>query len=135
MDDVITWKSSISSVQNLVNQLIPSLAHYGLHIQPTKCVLVCISGTRTTPLMTDGNPLYPQKDSDVLFVMNLPVGPEATEMRVLEYLVDRARKKYFGILHLLQSKAALKSRIKLLNTVVFGVFRWVVGALFPTPQL
>ena len=56
-------------------------------------------------------------------------------MRVLEYLVDRARKKYFGILHLLQSKAALKSRIKLLNTVVFGVFRWVVGALFPTPQL
>ena len=70
-----------------------------------------------------------------MYVMNLPVGPEATETRVMEHLVDRARKKFYGILHILQTKAALGCRIKLLNTVVFGVFRWVVGALFPTPQL
>ena len=135
MDDVVAWKSSISALQMFMNRLLPILAKYGLHIQPAKCVLMCIKGSRATPLVLDGMPLFPQKEEDVLYVMNLPVGPESTEARVMEHLVDRARKKYFGILHILQSKASLGCRIRLLNTVVFGVFRWVVGALFPTPQL
>ena len=70
-----------------------------------------------------------------MFVMNLPIGRESTEVRVLEHLIDKAREKFFGILHILQAKAALGCRLKLLNTVVFGVFRWIIGALFPTPQL
>ena len=135
MDDVITWKASVATLQSFMNKLLPSLAMYGLHIQPAKCVLMCIQGSKTTPLMLDGMPLFPQKGEDVVYIMNLPVGPESTEARIMEHLVDRARKKYFGILHLLQSRASLGCRIKLLNTVVFGVFRWVVGALFPTPQL
>ena len=134
MDDVLTWKSSIASLQSFMNKLIPSLAGYGLHIQPTKCVLVCVKGSKTTPLMLDGMPLMPQQTDDVLYVMNLPVGPEATEVRIMEHLVDKARKKFYGILHILQTKAAIGCRSRLLNTVVFGVFRWVIGALFPTPQ-
>ena len=102
MDDVIAWKSSISALQAFMDKLLPSLAKYGLHIQPAKCVLMCIKGSRTTPLMLDGMPLLPQKEEDVMYVMNLPVGPESTESRVMEHLVDRARKKYFGILHILQ---------------------------------
>ena len=135
MDDVLAWKSSISAMQTLMNKLLPSLAFYGLHIQPSKCVLLCINGSTATPLILDGKPLYPQKGDDVLFVMNLPVEPEATETRVLEYLIDKARKKYYGILRILEARASLRCRLKLLNTVIFGVFRWVIGALFPSPQL
>ena len=134
MDDVLAWKSSITSLQTLMNQLLPHLAFFGLHIQPAKCVLVCIQGSKSVPLMLDGKPLLPQKENDIMYVMNLLVGPEATEARVLEYLIDRARKKYYGILHILQAKASLGCRIRLLNTVVFGVFRWVIGALFPSAQ-
>ena len=135
MDDVLAWKSSITSLQALMDKLLPKLAAFGLRIQPTKCVLLCIKGSKATPLMLDGMPLLPQQKDDVIFVMNLPVGPESTEARVMEHLVDKARKKFYGILHILQTKAAIGCRIRLLNKVVFGVFRWVVGALFPTPQL
>ena len=135
MDDVVTWKSSIGTLQALMDKLLPKLASFGLRIQPAKCVLLCIKGSKATPLILDGMPLFPQQKDDVVYIMNLPVGPGSTEARVMEHLVDKARKKFYGILHILQTKAALSCRIRLLNTVVFGVFRWVVGALFPSPQL
>ena len=67
-------------------------------------------------------------------IMNLPVGLESTEQRILEALVDKARGKFFGILHILCSSAPLSSRIKVLEAVVFGSLRWCLGALVPTVQ-
>ena len=135
MDDVLTWKSSLKSMQAFVDVLVPRLAFYGLQVQPAKCSLLCINGDRKAPLMVDGKRLLPMEKNEVLYVMNLPLKQEATEATIMEHLIDRARKKFFGIVHILSSKAPLRARMKLLNTVVFGVLRWVVGALFPTPQL
>ena len=53
----------------------------------------------------------------------------------MEHLLDRARSKFFGILHILTSNAPLKSRMRVLRTVVYGVLRWVVGILFPSKRL
>ena len=69
-----------------------------------------------------------------MFVMNLPLGTDATETRLLEYLIDRSRKKFWGIVHILTSRAPLGKRMTLLNKVVFGAMRWTIGAIFPTVQ-
>ena len=66
--------------------------------------------------------------------MNLPLGTDATETRLLEYLIDKSRKKFWGIVRLLTSRAPLGKRMALLNKVVFGAMRWIIGALFPTVQ-
>ena len=135
MDDVLTWKSSLTSLQTFVDVLVPRLAAYGLEVQPAKCSLLCIQGDRNTPLLVGGKPLHPLEKNEVLFVMNLPLRLEATETTIMEHLIDRARKKFFGTLHILTANAPLKARMKLLNTVVFGVLRWIIGALFPSAQL
>ena len=135
MDDVLTWKSSLKTLQSFVDLLVPRLAAFGLEVQPTKCSLMCVQGDRKTPLLIDGKPLMPLDKNEVMYVMNLPLRLEATEVTIMEHLIDRARKKFFGILHILTAKAPLNARMKLLNTVVFGVIRWIVGALFPTGQL
>ena len=135
MDDVLTWKASLATLQTFVDMLVPRLAVYGLEVQPAKCALLCIQGDRKIPLLIGGQPLLPLDQSEVLFVMNLPLRLEATEATIMEYLIDRARKKFFGIVHILTTKAPLSARMKLLNTVVFGVLRWIIGALFPSAQL
>ena len=70
----------------------------------------------------------------MLMIMNLPLGLESTEQRVLEALVDKARGKFFGVLHILRSSAPLSLRVKVLQAVVFGSLRWCLGALVPTVQ-
>ena len=53
----------------------------------------------------------------------------------MERLLDKARTKSFGLLHILTSSAPLQSRMKILRTVVYGTIRWIVGILFPSKQL
>ena len=65
-------------------------------------------------------------------IMNLPVGCESAEIKVLEAKVDKARGKFYGILHILCSFAPLSQRLKVLEAVVFGAIRLCLGAIFPT---
>ena len=132
MDDVLAWKASISGLQSLLDALLPALSYYGLEVQPLKCQLLCVQGPRDRPLLLSGQKLFPLKLGDPLYVMNLPLHVDATETRMMEALIDKARKKYFGILHTLTSSAPLSKRLQLLNTVVFGVFRWILGVTFPS---
>ena len=134
MDDVLAWKSSIKGLQHFVNKLLPLLAEFGLVVQPEKCKLLCLKGTRTTPLMVDGKELYPLPQEEVLMIMNLPLGLESTEQRILEAMVDKARGKFFGVLRILCSHAPLRARMRVLEAVVFGAVRWCLGALVPTVQ-
>ena len=122
MDGVLSWKSSIQGLQRFVNMLLPMLAYFGLVVQPAKCKLLCLRGSRATPLMLDGKAVYPMPENEVLSVMNLPLSIECTEHKVLEALVDKARGKFFGILHILCSNAPMMARVKVLE------------ALVPTPQ-
>ena len=135
MDDVLTWKQSLKGLQQFVDKLLPLLLHFGLVVQPEKCKLLCLRGSRAKPLVMGGKELYPlPEEEEVLMIMNLPLGLESTEQRVLEALVDKARGKFFGILHILCSSAPLSSRVKVLEAVVFGSLRWCLGALVPTVQ-
>ena len=86
-------------------------------------------------LVLDGQKLFPMKSGDPIMIMNLPVGVESTEKHVVELLIDKARAKLYGIRHILTSNAPIKSRMKILRTVVYGNIRWVVGILLPTKQL
>ena len=133
MDDVLSWKRSIQGLQTFVDKLLPMLAYYGLVVQPAKCKLLCLRGSRALPLVLDGKKIYPLAEDEVFSVMNLPLNIESTEQRILEALVDKARGKFFGILHILCSKAPLNARLKVLEAVVFGSMRWCLGALVPTP--
>ena len=110
MDDILGWKSSIEGMQKFVDVLVPKLAAFGLRVQPAKCKLMCVRGSRVKPLYIDGQQLMPLPEGEALYVMNLPLLLEATEVRIIEHLVDRARKKFYGILHLLTSKAPLGKR-------------------------
>ena len=130
--DVLGWKHSIAGLQRFVDKLLPLLSYYGLVIQPEKCKLLCFRGTRMTPLVLNSIQLRPMEKNEALMIMNLPVGTEATEIRVLEALVDKARGKFFGIQHILCSTAPLPQRLKVLEAVVFGAIRWCLGAIFPT---
>ena len=132
MDDILTWKSSVGGLQLLLDALLPALSHYGLEVQPMKCQLLCIQGPRDKPLLLLGQQLFPLKVGEPIYVMNLPLHVDATETRLMEALIDKARKKYFGILPMLTSSAPLSKRMNLLNTVVFGVLRWILGAIFPS---
>ena len=134
MDDVLSWKSSIQGLQRFVDKLLPLLAEFGLRVQPEKCKLMCLRGNRTVSLMVDGKELRPIPQEDVLMIMNLPLGMESTEQRILEAVVDKARGKFFGILHILCSTAPLRARLRVLEAVVFGAIRWCIGALVPTVQ-
>ena len=134
MDDVLVWKNSIKGLQSFVNKLLPMLARFGLVVQPTKCKVLCLRGSRATPLVLDGKQVFPMPENEIFSVMNLPLSMECTEQRILEALIDKARGKFYGILHILCSNASLKDRIKVLEAVVFGSIRWCLGALVPTPQ-
>ena len=118
-----------------MDELLPKLAAFGLHVQPTKSQLLCLRGSRNVELKLGDNTLKPMSEDDTFTVLNLPVASENTEMKILQALLDKARGKFGGILHILTSKASLKQRIQVLNKVVRGTFLWVVGILFPTAAL
>ena len=132
MDDVVTWRASIQSLQQCVNHLLPVLKQFGLEINPGKCRLMCVRGPRNLSLDLNGYKLFPLEEGEPLSVMNLLVGPTATEGRIMEQLIDKARKKYYSIQHILCSKTSLVKRIAVLNKVVYGTIRWIVGVLFPS---
>ena len=134
MDDVLVWKRSLEGLQRYVNKLLPLLAEFGLFVQPDKCKLLCLRGSRAKPLIIQAKELYPLPEGEPLVIMNLPLGIEATEQRILEAMVDKARGKFFGIVHILCSNAPLSARCKVLEAVVFGSIRWCLGSLVPTVQ-
>ena len=135
MDDVITWKRTIVSLQDFVNELLPKLAAFGLHVQPTKSKLLCLRGARNVEIKLGEDIIKPMSEEETFTVLNLPVARENTEMKILYALLDKARGKFGGILHILTSRAPLKQRIQVLNKVVQGTFMWAVGILFPTSAL
>ena len=134
MDDVLAWKHSINGLQRYVDRLLPLFADFGLVVQPAKCKLLCLRGSRAVVLMLDGKPIKPLPEDEVLSVMNLPLGLVCTEQNVLEAMVDKARGKFYGISHILCSNAPLTARFRVLHAVVFGAIRWGLGVLVPTPQ-
>ena len=50
MDDVITWKGDIGSVQRFVDMLLPRLAVFGLKVNPSKSRLLVLRGSRRVSL-------------------------------------------------------------------------------------
>ena len=101
MDDIITWKSDIVSMQRFVDRLVPLLAAYGLRVQPSKSKLLCLRGDRGVSLVVDGQRIEVLGAEDTFSVLNLPISVENTEKKILEALLDKARSKYYQILHIL----------------------------------
>ena len=134
IDDVLVWKRSVKGLQKYVDRLLPLLAEFGLVVQPTKCKLLCLRGSRRATLLLDGKPINVLPEDEVLNVMNLPLGVVCTEQNILEAMVDKARGKFYGIAHILCSNAPLSARFRVLRAVVFGAIRWSLGVLVPTPQ-
>ena len=132
MDDVITWKRTITSMQAFVNELLPKLAEFGLRVQPSKSKLLCLRGPRQVELRLGEDIVKPMSDDETFTVLNLPISRDNTEMKILHALLDKARCKFGGILHILTSSAPLRARIRVLNRVVQGTFSWVIGVLFPS---
>ena len=135
MDDIVAWVSSLPALQQFLNALLPRLGALGLFVQPLKCQLLSSKIVPGSFVTIDGKQLHPVPPGEPVMIMNLPVGFESTERRILEHLLDRARRKFHGISHILCSRAPLQSRMRVLRTVVFGVLSWAVGALFPSRQL
>ena len=100
MDDVITWKRTITSMQDFVNELLPKLAEFGLYVQPTKSKLLCLRGARNVELKLGKDILKPMPDDETFTVLNLLVARENTEMKILYALRDKARGKFGGILRI-----------------------------------
>ena len=73
MDDVLAWKSSVKGLQRYVDRLLPLLAEFGLVVQPAKCKLLCLRGSRKVTLILDGKPINALPEDEVLNVMNLPL--------------------------------------------------------------
>ena len=134
MDDVITWKADIKAMQRFVDRLVPMLAQFGLKVQPTKSKLLCLRGDKNVVLWIDNQQVKPLGPDETFTVLNLPIHAENTEMKIVEALLDRARGKFYQILHILTSNAALSKRLQVLNTVVWGTISWVIGIIFPTKQ-
>ena len=135
MDDVVTWKKTIGSLQAFVDRLLPRLAEFGLHVQPTKSKLLCLRGSRHVQLNLGGEMIKPIPEDETFTILNLPISQKNTEMTILYALLDKARSKFGGIHHILTSNAPLKKRVDILNKVVKGTFAWVVGILFPSAAI
>ena len=134
MDDVVTWKSDIGSMQRFVDQLVPLLAKFGLKVQPSKSRLLCLRGNMQACVWIDGQQIKVQGSEETFTVLNLPIQAENTEVKIVEALLDKARNKFYQILHILTSSAPLMKRIHVFNTVIWGTMSWVIGIVFPTKQ-
>ena len=53
---------------------------------------------------------------------------------MLYFQINRARGKPFSIKHILEGKGNVKAKLKLLESVVFGSLRWMVGAVYPSAR-
>ena len=135
MDDTILWQSSLEAMQIQLNALVALLAEYGLFLQPKKCQLVCSGAVGGGKLRVGVDAIEPQPAGKGITVMNLPAGAGVCEMDVIVCLLDRARAKYYSIKHMLVSSAPLNKRLQLLEKVVMGCMRWIVGAVFPTAKI
>ena len=131
MDDVIGWHRSLETLQLFLNALLPRLRDFGLCVQPPKCKLLSTHHVAGAHLVLEGHRLLPMPKGDPIMIMNLPVGFENTEKHVLERLIERARSKFFGILHILTSSAPLAGRLRVLRTVVFGASGGWLGYCSP----
>ena len=78
MDDVVTWKGDVDSMQRFVNLLLPKLAVFGLKVNPLKSKLLVIRGSRQVSLRLDNQEIKPMAETDVFTVLNLPIHPKST---------------------------------------------------------
>ena len=61
MDDVLSWKRSVKGMQRFVGKLLPMLAYFGLVVQPAKCKLMCLRGSRAVPLILEGKEVFARR--------------------------------------------------------------------------
>ena len=127
-------EADIGSLQRFVDRLVPQLAEFGLRTQPTKSKLLCLRGNREVTLMIDGQQVKVLGSEETLTVLNLPIHAENTEVKIVDALLEKARSKFYQIMHILTSSAPLSRRIQVLNTVVWGAVSWFIGIIFPTKQ-
>ena len=134
MDDLLLWKCNLHHMQKLLDDLLPRLAREGLHIQPPKCQLLTFGDVQGTHLMLQGFRLVPMRTDEPLIVMNAPMHPIIGDIDLLYFQINKARRKLFSIKHILQGPGRIVSKLKLLESVIFGSFRWMIGAVFPSPK-
>ena len=134
MDDLFLFKSSVPHMRSMLNELIPRLAALGLQVQPPKCQLFLIGNVRSTRLLINDFKLLPLRDDEPLILMNALVHPIIGDIDVLYFQINKARKKLYSLKHILQGKGAVRSKLKLLEVVVLGSLRWMLGAVFPSAR-
>ena len=134
MDDLLLWKCNLKHMQNFLDGLLPRLALEGLHIQPPKCQLLTFGNVQGTHLMLQGFKLLPMKPDEPLIVMNAPMHPVIGDIDLLYFQINKARRKLFSIKHILQGPGRIAAKLKLLESVIFGSFRWMIGAVFPSAR-
>ena len=135
MDDTILWQSNLSSMQVQLDALVKLLEEYGLFLQPKKSQLVCSGIVGVAKLRVGDTEIVPQPHNKGITVMNLPAGAGVCEMDVVACLLDRARGKYHSIRHMLVANSPINLRLRLLEKVVMGSMRWIIGAIFPTAKI
>ena len=134
MDDLLLWQPNIPSMQAFLNDLIPRLGSYGLHIQPAKCQLLVFGNVGGTCLTIQGFKLKPLGEEDPLIVMNIPLHPVIGDIDTLYFQINKARGKLFGLRRILKDRGSGKAKLRLLETVVFGSIRWMIGAVYPSTK-
>ena len=135
MDDTILWQSGLREMQFLLDALIQQLAVFGLYLNPKKCQLLVSGQVGQGGLRVGDFTLLPRDALLGITVMHLPVGFSICEMDVIACLLDRARNKFFSVRDMLVANSSLKLRLVLLERVVMGCVRWIVGTIYPTAKI
>ena len=135
MDDIVAWQGSIQAMQVYATTLQAGLAEAGLELQPDKCQLMCMGETGGDALDLGGFTLRSLKGEDTLMVMNLPIYRGVSDIDFIAFVLERVRQKFFSIRDILCSQAPLSSRLRVLDKVVLGSFRWMIGSVFPTAKI
>ena len=135
MDDILALKGTMFSMQAFVNWLLPNLREAGLELQPSKCQLLYSGDVGNKFLDLDGFRLQALPPDQHVSVLNFPVGLGVSDADFLGQAVDKARGKFQATRGVLCSGAPLRARLGILDKVVWGSLRWMVGCLYPSPRL
>ena len=135
MDDLLCWRRNMEHMQAYVGVLLDHLAKAGLVLQPRKCQLVCVGDVGSRVLRLGEVELHALPVEQPMTLMNVPVGTGVSDVELLGFVIEKARGKFFAVKPILQSGAPLCARLRLLDTVVLGCMRWMLGGLFPTVKL
>ena len=122
-------------MQRYANLLLARLGEAGLVLQPGKCQLFCVGDVGATVLRLGEVELHALPVDQPMTLMNVPVGTGVSDVELLGFVMEKARGKFFAMKSILQSGAPLRARLRLLDTVVLGSMRWMLGGLFPAVKL